>query len=36
MAFFDEPLVLSLKAKLPEMAKTDRQERARLSGSGKF
>ena len=25
MAFFDEPLVLSLKAKLPEMAETDRR-----------
>jgi hypothetical protein len=25
MTFFDEPLVLSLKAKLPEMAETDRR-----------
>ena len=25
MAFFDEPLVLSLRAKLPEMAETDRR-----------
>ncbi|MGA8436952.1 MAG: hypothetical protein WB762_03450 [Candidatus Sulfotelmatobacter sp.] len=25
MAFFDEPLVLSLKAKLPEMGETDRR-----------
>jgi len=25
MAFFDEPLVLSLKAKLPQMAETDRR-----------